>query len=71
VKALRGFGHFWYDFLIGDDWTIAAAVVVAVAITALVADAFSAAWVIVPCAVVAVLGVSLWHATRPRSTRPR
>lgn len=23
---IRGFGQFWYDFLIGDDWKIAAAV---------------------------------------------
>ena len=24
---LKGFGQFWYDFIIGDDWKIAAAVV--------------------------------------------
>jgi hypothetical protein len=25
---LKGVGRFWYDFLIGDDWKVAAAVVV-------------------------------------------
>ncbi len=24
---LKGFARFWYDFLIGDDWKVAAAVV--------------------------------------------
>jgi hypothetical protein len=28
MKALRAFGRFWYDFIIGDDWKIAAAVVI-------------------------------------------
>jgi hypothetical protein len=26
VTLLRGFARFWYDFVIGDDWKIAAAV---------------------------------------------
>lgn len=29
MKLLRAFGRFWYDFLVGDDWKIAASVVVA------------------------------------------
>jgi hypothetical protein len=38
VKFLKAFGHFWYDFLIGDDWKIAAYVVtVMVAVGLLVA----------------------------------
>ena len=31
MRYVKAFGHFWYDFLIGDDWKIAAAVVVALA----------------------------------------
>ncbi|MCW2800180.1 MAG: hypothetical protein JWQ70_1652 [Aeromicrobium sp.] len=27
MNFLKAFGHFWYDFLIGDDWKIAAYVV--------------------------------------------
>lgn len=27
MRLLRGFGQFWYDFIIGDDWKVAAAVV--------------------------------------------
>jgi Na+/glutamate symporter len=33
MRFLKGFGMFWYDFIIGDDWKIAAAVVLALAVT--------------------------------------
>ena len=26
MRYLRGFGRFWYEFIIGDDWKIAAGV---------------------------------------------
>lgn len=29
MTFLKAFGRFWYDFIIGDDWKIAVAVVVA------------------------------------------
>ena len=29
MKFLKAFGQFWYDFIIGDDWKIAVAVVLA------------------------------------------
>jgi len=27
VRYVRGFGRFWWDFVVGDDWRIAAGVV--------------------------------------------
>lgn len=33
MNALRAFGRFWYDFIIGDDWKIAVAVLTALALT--------------------------------------
>ncbi|WP_433347375.1 hypothetical protein ACQP25_29955 [Microtetraspora malaysiensis] len=33
MRFIKGFGRFWYDFVIGDDWKIAAAVVAALALT--------------------------------------
>ncbi|MBO0846000.1 MAG: hypothetical protein J2P22_11365 [Nocardioides sp.] len=36
MRFVRGFGQFWYDFLIGDDWKIAAAVVTTLAAGAVV-----------------------------------
>lgn len=32
MRFIKAFGRFWYDFIIGDDWKIAAAVVLALAV---------------------------------------
>jgi hypothetical protein len=34
MRFARGFLRFWYDFLVGDDWKIAAAVGVVLAVGA-------------------------------------
>lgn len=34
MKLVKSFGRFWYDFIIGDDWKIAVAVVAALAVVA-------------------------------------
>jgi hypothetical protein len=67
MRRLEAFARFLWDFVIGDDWRIAAGVVVALAITALIADTSVAAWWILPVAVAAVLGMSVWAAARQRS----
>jgi hypothetical protein len=36
VRFIKGFGAFWYDFLIGDDWKIAAAVISVLAAGAII-----------------------------------
>lgn len=33
MRTLRAFGRFWYDFVIGDDWKIAAGVVCALGLS--------------------------------------
>jgi hypothetical protein len=35
MRFVRGFAGFWYDFIVGDDWKIAAAVVAVLAIGAI------------------------------------
>lgn len=39
MDVVRGVGQFWYDFIVGDDWKIAAAVVSVLAVGALLAVA--------------------------------
>jgi hypothetical protein len=34
VRFIKGFGKFWYDFIVGDDWKVAAAVVLGLSLTA-------------------------------------
>jgi hypothetical protein len=64
MKRLRQFGAFWYDFVVGDDWRVAVAVVVALALTFAVSTAGLAAWWILPLAVALVLPLSLRRAAR-------
>jgi len=59
VDWLKGFGKFWWDFLIGDDWTIAATVVAALASTYGLAQAGVPAWWLVPAAALGVVMLSL------------
>ena len=35
MRALKAFGRFWYDFVIGDDWKIAVAVASALTVVVL------------------------------------
>jgi hypothetical protein len=68
MRALKSFGAFWYDFVIGDDWRGAAVVAVALALTALLVHAASVnAWWLLPAAVIAALGWSLRRATAGKS----
>jgi hypothetical protein len=65
IRRLKAFGAFWYDFVIGDDWTVAAGVAAALVITAIVVRAADlSAWWIVPVAIVVLLPVSMWRAVR-------
>ncbi len=63
VEALL---QFLWDFVVGDDWRIAVGVVLALALTALVAGGSVAAWWILPVAVAALLTWSLRRAARGR-----
>jgi hypothetical protein len=64
IKRVRAFGAFWYDFVVGDDWRVAVAVVVALGIASAVHHAGAPAWWVLPVAVMAVLPLSVWRARR-------
>jgi hypothetical protein len=60
LRGLVAFGRFWYGFIIGDDWTVAAAVAAALVVTwLLLHTAGVAAWWLPPLVAVAATGVSL------------
>lgn len=63
-RWLGGFGAFWWDFIVGDDWRVAAGVVAALAVTAGLAAAGLPAWWFLPVAVLALLGLSLRRGVR-------
>jgi hypothetical protein len=64
---LVAFVRFLYDFVIGDDWRLAAGVVVGLALTALVAhESTASAWWVLPVVVATMLLVSVGLAARRR-----
>ncbi len=67
MKHVRAFGAFWWDFIVGDDWVVAAGVAAGLGLTALLAHRDIAAWWVLPVTVVVVLVVSLRRATRSSS----
>ena len=64
---MKRFGRFWWDFVVGDDWRVAAGIAVAFGVTALLATTSAPAWWVLPLAVAAVLWVSVRSAARPRT----
>jgi hypothetical protein len=64
VTVLRAIGRFWYDFVVGDDWRVAAGVVVALAATYGLVHAGVDAWWLLPAAVAVLLGLSLRRVVR-------
>ncbi len=64
MGAMRSLLAFGYDFLVGDDWTIAVGVVLALALTTALTLAGIPAWWLLPLAVLGTLALSLGRAIR-------
>jgi hypothetical protein len=62
-RRLRAFGEFWYDFIVGDDWLVAAGVVAALAVTYGLHEAGVASWWLAPLVILILLPISLSRAT--------
>lgn len=58
-----------WELVVGDDWRTALGVVLALALTALLAAASVPAWWVMPPAVVGVLALSVSRAARASSPR--
>jgi hypothetical protein len=66
VSGTVGVARFLYRFVVGDDWTVAVAMVLALATTGLLAaDHISAVW-LVPLVAIVMTGVSLRRSARRR-----
>jgi hypothetical protein len=66
MNRIQAFGRFVWDFVVGDDWRVAAGVVVALIVTAIIAGAGVAAWWILPVAAAGLLALSILRAARPQ-----
>ena len=64
MNRIKAFGAFWYDFIVGDDWHVAALIVIGLAVTAVLAHAAKVnAWYVLPVIAFAALAWSLHRAT--------
>ena len=71
VRLLKGFGMFWWDFLIGDTPELFVATLAIIGVVALVSEVWhanGAAVIILPALAVTALGVSV---RRARSSAKR
>jgi len=64
MRWITQFVAFWYDFIVGDDWVVAVGVVAALALSAVLARSGIQAWWVMPIAIILLLSISLWRATR-------
>jgi hypothetical protein len=59
MKYIIAFAAFWIDFIVGDDWRIAVAVVVGLAVTAVLVWTGIPAWWVLPVGIAGYLAVSM------------
>ena len=59
IRWIRAFVRFWIDFIVGDDWTVAAAVAAALLATWGLHSAGVNAWWLTPVVALVTTGISL------------
>lgn len=74
MKYIRGFFAFWYDFIVGDAWEVAAGVVLTLLLLYALTNfagggSEDSPWssylaLLLPVVIVALLGYSLWRVRR-------
>ena len=64
MRYVRAFGRFWWDFIVGDDWVVAAAVGLGLVLTGILTGLGVDAWWLLPVVVALALAGSLRRATR-------
>ena len=69
MRYVVGFFRFWYDFIVGDAWEVAAGVLIALVVSALLASSRLQMldWLALPILVGLSLAVSLARYVRKRS----
>jgi hypothetical protein len=64
VSRARNLALGAWGFVVGDDWLAALGVIAAIGLTALLAQAYAAAWLVMPIAVLLLLALAIWRAMR-------
>ena len=64
MRYIKSFGLFWWNFIVGDDWRVAAGLAAALALTWVLAHNGVTAWWLLPVAVGLLLVGSVWRESR-------
>jgi len=62
LRYAAGFGMFWYRFIVGDDWTLAASILAGLVATYALLRAGVAAWWLMALVAAGALALSVWRA---------
>ena len=65
MRHVASFGRFWWNFVVGDDWRVAAGLAVALGLTSLLTHEGVNAWWLLPVAIALLLAALLWRETHP------
>jgi len=60
------FARFWYRFIVGDDWTVALAVLIGLVVTGILNANHIVGWWLMPIVVVVMTGISVQRSSARR-----
>jgi hypothetical protein len=66
ASGVVGVSRFLYLFIVGDDWTVALAILLALALTGVLVGDHISAWWLVPFMAILMTGISLNRSARKR-----
>ena len=70
MRRVRAFTRFWWDFVVGDDWRVAAGLAAGLSLTWLLEHREVPAWWLLPVTVAVVLAESVLRESRRIGAEP-
>ena len=61
MRYVVAFGRFWWDFVVGDDWTVAAGLALTLGAVGILAHEGVNAWWLLPLAIALLTAISVWR----------
>jgi len=69
MRAIKNFGLFWLDFILGNDWVMSVTLLISLAVVTSLSHDHTNAWYFLPIVVVLALSLSVFKAMKPPTNR--